>query len=151
VRTADGLLVLGPDDGDRNPGGDIVRKSQASDGDGRWGAVVVSGVPGEGGQTHRHAGEAEGFFILQGQVELLGVESVSPLSAGAFVVVPPDTEHGIRIVGDGPARWLAIWPAALDGFIEDLQAAGPDADRVALATIRTRHGIGPGRDRRRER
>jgi quercetin dioxygenase-like cupin family protein len=127
---------------------DVVRKSRASDGDGRWGAVVVRGVPGEGGRTHVHRGEAEAFYLLEGEIEFLGASSTSHLTAGAFVLVPPDTEHGIRIVGDGPAAWLAIWPAGLDGMpeeVERLAAAGATA--AEIAAVRRQHGVSAGRRR----
>ena len=63
-------------------------------------------------------------------------------------MVPPDTEHGILIVGTGPAAWLAVWPAALDGFpeeLEHLQASG--ASPAELDALRRHHGIESGRQR----
>ena len=141
MRTGDGLTVIGPDQGASF--GDITVLSTAADGDGRWGAVIVRGVPGEGGRTHLHRGEAEAFFILAGELELLGATSTTPIRAGTFVLIPPDTEHGLRIVGTGEARWLAIWPASLDGLPEELHAARDDPARTAAAR-RTR-GIEPGR------
>jgi quercetin dioxygenase-like cupin family protein len=148
TRTADGLIVLEPGQGDAFPSMDAVRKSEAADGDGRWGLVVVRGVPGEGGRTHIHEGEAEGFYILEGEVEFLGAQSVTSMNVGSFALVPPGTEHGIRIVGTGPAAWLAVWPAALDGFpeaLERLEASGATPD--AIATLRAQHGIRAGRQR----
>ena len=148
TRTADGLIVLGPGEGDGFASMDVVRKSTAADGDGRWGVVVVRGVPGEGGRTHRHRGEAEGFYILEGRVEFLGATTTIAMEPGAFALVPPDTEHGIRIVGTEPAAWLAIWPALLDGFpeeLERLEAAG--ADPAEIAVLRRHHGIEAGRQR----
>jgi quercetin dioxygenase-like cupin family protein len=147
VTTADGLLVVGPGGGDAFPTLDIVRKASASD-TGGWGVVVVTGYPGEGGRTHVHDGEAEAFFILDGPVDLLGAESVTRLETGAFVLVPPGVEHGLRMVGEGVARWLAIWPSALDRYPEAAEAlnaagAGPDA----MTDLRRRHGILPGRQR----
>ncbi len=121
-------------------------KLQATETDGRWGVAVVSGVPGEGGRTHVHEGEPEGFFVLEGEIELLGASSRTRIATGTFVLVPPDTEHGLRIVGSGPARWLAIWPAALDGLVEEMLTIDQD-DKVAAARVRKRHGILPGRDR----
>ena len=146
MRTDDGLLVVGTDEGLVGPN-DIVVKLQAAETGGRWGVAVVSGVPGEGGGTHVHRGEPEGFFLLEGEVELLGATSRTPIRAGAFVLVPADTEHGIRIVGSGPARWLAIWPASLDRLVEGLLMIDP-GDEAAAALVRSRHGIVPGRDRR---
>ena len=108
--------------------------------------MVVRGLPGEGGRTHRHAGEAEGFYLLEGAVELLGASSTTPLVPGSFALVPPDTEHGIRIVGTAPAAWLAIWPASLDGFPEELERLTRAGARPAeLEILRRQHGIEPGR------
>ena len=148
ARTDDGLLVLGPGEGDAFPSLDAVRKASAADGDGRWGAAVVRGLPGEGGRTHRHVHSAEGFFLLEGEVELLGVTSTTPLRPGSFVLVPPDVEHGIRIVGNGPAAWLAIWPAELDGFPEALETLRRGNARPAeITTLRRKHDMEPGRVR----
>lgn len=145
--TSDGLLVVGPDGGDAFPSLDIVRKVSASE-TGGWGVVVVTGYPGEGGRTHSHVGESEAFFIIEGPVDLLGAESITRLETGSFVLVPPGVEHGLQMVGDGVSRWLAIWPSALDGFPDAAEAsARDDAGPGALAAIRRRHGILPGRQR----
>jgi mannose-6-phosphate isomerase-like protein (cupin superfamily) len=146
--TEDHLLILGPDEGTAHPG-DVVQKVEAAQTGGHWGVAVVSGVPGEGGETHAHVGEAEAFFILEGEVDFLGATSRTPLGPGCFVLVPPDTEHGVRITGTGPARWLAIWPAALDGMFDEFGSI-EDVNQVAYDQVRRRHGVRPGRDRRSE-
>ena len=143
MTTDDGLAIIGPGDGDRF--GDITVLARAADGDGRWGVAIVSGRPGEGGRTHVHRGEAEAFFILEGELELLGATSTTPVGPGTFVLVPPDTEHGLRILGSREARWLAVWPPALDGLPEELEQAGGDPS--ALAAVRERHGMAAGRRR----
>ncbi len=151
MRTADGMTVLAPGEGDVfGPPLDLEVKATAAQ-TGGWGVVVVAGVPGEGGRTHIHRGQAEGFYLLEGEVELLGAKSVTPIAAGTFVLVPPDTEHGLRIVGTGPARWLAIWPSALDGYPAEHDAlVAARGSAAAVAELRRRHGIEQGRDRRRE-
>ena len=142
--TPDGLLVVGPDGGDSFPSLDILVKARASD-TGGWGVVVVTGHPGEGGTTHRHEGEAEAFYILDGPVDLLGAESVTRLETGAFALIPSGVEHGLRMVGDGVSRWLAIWPSALDGFPEAAEAArAAGADPDAMTELKGRHGVMPG-------
>ena len=145
--TPDGLYILGPGDGDAFPSMDVVRKATAAQGGG-WGVAVVRGVPGEGGRTHIHRGESEAFYVLEGSIEFLGASSTTSLNAGGFALVPPDTEHGVRIVGTAPAAWLAIWPSALDGFPEELErlTAG-GGDPTAIAELRRHHGIEPGRKR----
>lgn len=139
--------MLAPDGGDAFPSLDVVRKATA-EATGGWGVVVVTGYPGEGGQTHIHDGESEAFYILEGPLDLLGADSVTRLETGAFVLVPPGVEHGLRMVGDGVSRWLAIWPSKLDGFPEAAeQASAVEADDDAMAELRRRHGIIPGRPR----
>ena len=145
--TPDGLVVVLAGGGDAFPTLDVVRKTTAAE-SGGWGVVVVTGYPGEGGRTHIHQGEAEAFYVLEGPLDLLGRESTTRLETGAFVLVPPGVEHGLRMVGDGVSRWLAIWPRALDGFPEAAErAAADDAGSEVLADLRRRHGILPGRQR----
>jgi hypothetical protein len=61
-------------------------------------------------------------------------------------LAPPDTEHSFRVLSE-EARWLAIWPTALDGLLEELEQARAEgrADPETEATIRARHGTEPGR------
>ena len=70
------------------------------------------------------------------------------LEPGPHQVEGGRVHDGIRIVGDGPAAWLAIWPAALDGFPEELErltAAG--ASPAEVAVLRRHHGIEAGQRR----
>ena len=150
MKTSDGLKVIAPGEGDPFPALDLRRLATASETGGRWGAVVVSGEPTPHVRTHVHVGEPEAFFILEGRVELLGAESTTPLEPGSFVLVPPDTEHGLRILGDRPARWLAIWPPALDGLPEEIEQVTREGGNAnALREARERHRMVPGRDRSR--
>ncbi len=110
MRTRDGLLVLEPDEGRAD--GDITVKVDSSDTGAGWGVVTVRGSRGTSGRTHIHVGQPEAFFLLEGEVELWGQESVTTLRPGTFAFVPPDTEHALKVMTD-EARWLAIWPAAL--------------------------------------
>lgn len=133
------MLVLGPDEG--RAFGDITVKVDSSETGAGWGAVVVYGDRGTSGRTHIHVGQPEAFFLLEGEVELWGLESVTALRPGAFAFVPPDTEHALKVMTD-EARWLAIWPPALDGLLEEMRHVGDDPGRAA--EIRRRHGMVPG-------
>jgi len=143
MQTPDGLVVLGPGEGRAH--GDITVKVEARETGAGWGAVVVRGDQGTSGRTHVHRGESEAFFILEGDVELWGPQSVTRLSPGTFILVPPDTEHALKVLTD-EARWLAIWPPSLDGLLDDLddaRRAGRD-DPDTTREIRRRHGVVPG-------
>lgn len=143
MRTDDNLLVLQLGEGRRY--GDILQLVEAKDTNGLWGAVIVRSGRGSSGWTHVHRGQPEGFFILEGDLELCGAETVTRVGPGSFVLVPPDTEHSFRVLSE-EARWLAIWPPSLDGVLEELEearAAGRDDPQTAAA-IRARHGSEPG-------
>jgi quercetin dioxygenase-like cupin family protein len=141
--TEDNLMVLLPEDQHERDG--FVPLAESSNTVGGWGVILVRATQGSSGVTHLHRGESEAFLILEGDVEVCGARSVTPLVPGSFVLVPPDTEHALRVVS-AEARWLAIWPAALDGVIDELsraKAQGRD-DPDTIAEIRHRHGVESG-------
>ena len=141
--TDDNLMVLNPEE--QAARGHVTPLMSASESVGGWGVVLVTGQRGTSGRTHIHRGESEAFFIVEGTMDLCGSTSVTPLVPGAFVLIPPDTEHGLRVTSD-EAKWLAIWPSALDGLLDaldDAQAHGRD-DPATLDAIRSEHGVEPG-------
>lgn len=141
--TEDNLMVLLPEDQlERDGFVPLVESSQTIGG---WGAVIVRGSQGSSDATHLHRGESEAFLLLSGDVELCGTRSITRLQPGSFVLVPPDTEHALRVLSQ-EARWLAIWPSALDGLIDELADARSQGldDPGTLADIRHRHGVESG-------
>ena len=138
-------LVIVPD-GEGRSYGNIERLVEARETGGHWGVVIVRGVRGSSGWTHVHPGEPEAFFILEGDLELCGAETVTRVGPGTFVLVPPDAEHSFRVLSE-EARWLAIWPATLDGLLEELEQARSEGrdDLQTMTAIRARHGTKPGR------
>jgi quercetin dioxygenase-like cupin family protein len=141
--TDDNLMYLRPEDQEEHNG--MVSLMSASDSVGGWGAVLIRAGKGTSGRTHIHRGESEAFFIVYGEVDLCGSQSITPLGPGSFALVPPDTAHGLRVLSD-EARWLAIWPSALDGLIDELNQARAEGrdDLATFDEIRSRHGIDPG-------
>jgi hypothetical protein len=71
---------------------------------------------------------------------------VTPIGPGSFVLVPPDTEHTLRVLSE-EASWLAIWPPALDGVLAEVAEVRADGrgHPETLTEIRRRHGHEPGR------
>jgi quercetin dioxygenase-like cupin family protein len=144
MRTTDNLLIVPPGEG--RSYGHIERLIEARETGGRWGVVIVRSDRGSSGWTHLHRGEPEAFFILEGDLELCGAETVTRVGPGTFVLVPPDVEHSFRVLSV-EARWLAIWPSTLDGLLEELEQARTEGrdDLQTVAAIRARHGTQPGR------
>jgi quercetin dioxygenase-like cupin family protein len=78
-------------------------------------AGVAELEPGGWLGLHRHT-PPEIYYILEGSgvVTLEGREQ--EVRGGAAVFIPGDAEHGIRNTGDGPLRFVYVFPA--DSFAE---------------------------------
>lgn len=63
--------------------------------------------PGKVTRLHRLAGTAERYFILEGQGEVeINHQDPVPVSSGAVIFIPPDTDQRIRNTGTGPLLFL---------------------------------------------
>jgi quercetin dioxygenase-like cupin family protein len=81
---------------------------------------------------HRHDGEDEAFYVLEGAMTIYldGGRKVHA-TPGVFVHVPPGTGHGFRT--ETPVRMLVI--GAPDGFVELTRAYGVPAERRELPPV----------------
>lgn len=86
------------------PGGKVRIVAGANSTDQSFSLVEVTDPPGSGAPLHVHHDEAEGFYILNGTIELTcGAEKLTG-HAGDFVYAPKDVPHKYSVVGDTPAR-----------------------------------------------
>ena len=91
--------------------------------------LVECTVPvGAGAPPNHHAGETEGFFVLDGKINFMidGVER--PAVKGDFVAIPNGAVHAFQAVGDSPARVLVLnAPGHMhEKFFTDLGSVLPD-------------------------
>jgi mannose-6-phosphate isomerase-like protein (cupin superfamily) len=96
--------------------------------------------------AHRHIGNEEAYFVLEGTVEFRVADEVFPGTNGTFVLVPAGETHTFGNTSDEPARLLVIHAPALDGYFADLEQlwASPQApDRDAELALMRRHGMEP--------
>lgn len=90
---------------------------------------------------HSHT-EPEAFYVLEGDFTPYGSDGQTRLTPGSFVLIKPGEVHGFRAGEDG-GRFLAIWPAKMDGYFEAMisQARAGSASPQAMAEIGHRHGV----------
>jgi quercetin dioxygenase-like cupin family protein len=77
-------------------------------GTGRIGVAVVTQPPGVATPLHRHAREAEAFYMLEGRMDYRAGGEDYELYSGCFIYLPASIPHAFRIRGDEPARFLSI-------------------------------------------
>lgn len=91
------------------PEGTISIIAAASATDRSFSIVQAAEPPGGGAPLHVHHSEAEGFYILDGTVELTcGAETVTA-HHGDFVYTPKDVPHKYVVTGAKPARLLMLF------------------------------------------
>lgn len=122
-------------------GASIVRKADATETGGRWAFGEATQPPGFENSPHSHS-EPEAFYVLDGDFVLYGSGEPTDLDSGCFVLIPAGEIHGFRAGAHG-GRFLAIWPAKMDGYFEEMIAAvaGGLATPELLAKIGHRHGM----------
>lgn len=95
---------------------------------------------------HRHQGNEEAYFVLDGVVHFDVAGESFDGGPGTFVLVRAGEAHTFGNTGTGPARLLVLHAPALDAYFEDLERlwAGPEPpDREAERALMRRHGMEP--------
>jgi len=90
---------------------------------------------------HRHSGEDEYSYVLEGRVgALLGEEEVFAV-AGDLIFKPRRQWHTFWNAGDGPARILEIIsPAGLEELFRDLGTLTEPPEPATMAELAARYG-----------
>jgi quercetin dioxygenase-like cupin family protein len=129
------------------PAGKIRIVAGASFTDGSFSIVEATEPLGGGAPLHVHHEEAEGFYILDGTVELTCGEQTVTAHAGDFVYTPKHVPHKYVVVGDKPARLLLLFsrPGFENFFAEggspiDQPPAGPP-NPDALRSLVEKYGM----------
>jgi Uncharacterized conserved protein, contains double-stranded beta-helix domain len=92
-----------------------------SDGDPPFGLMEVTQPPGVATPLHVHHHEAEAFFMLEGSITYEAAGERFDLVTGDFLYLPKDVAHRFRIIGDRPARFLALMaPAGLSDLYAEV-------------------------------
>ncbi|MGH9589058.1 MAG: cupin domain-containing protein [Terracidiphilus sp.] len=129
------------------PQGKVRIIAGASTTDRSFSVVEVTDPPGSGAPKHVHHGEAEAFYILDGNIELTCGNETMTGHAGDFIYAPKDVPHKYVVVGDKPARVLLLFSRpgfemffAEGGIPLDRPPAGPP-DSEALRRLVEKYGM----------
>ena len=93
-------------------------KASAADTGGQYTLVQVTAPPGLAAPLHVHHPEDEGFYVLQGSVEVVvGDESVE-LAAGQHAFGPRGVPHRFTVGPDGARMVWVLTPAGFEDLVE---------------------------------
>jgi mannose-6-phosphate isomerase-like protein (cupin superfamily) len=96
--------------------------------------------------AHRHRGNDEAYFVLEGPVEFHIADEVFAGSTGTFVLVPAGEAHTFGNTGEETARLLVLHAPALDHYFADLEqlwASPMPPERDAELALMRHHGMEP--------
>jgi mannose-6-phosphate isomerase-like protein (cupin superfamily) len=128
-------------------GSDMWFKATASSTQGRF--SLMERVLPPGGRMpppHRHTGNEEAYFVLDGTAEFHVADEVFDGSNGTFVLVAAGESHTFGNTSDDPARLLVLHAPALDSYFEDLEklwASPQPPGRDTELDLMRRHGMEP--------
>ena len=102
-------------------------------------------LPGYGVPTHVHNADDEFFYILEGELAVIGPEGERTAGAGACVKLPRDIPHGFRNATDKPARMLVILSPGVQALemFRHFDRAGRKAQLApeAIVSIAGQYGV----------
>lgn len=128
-------------------GSEMWFKATASNTQGRF-SLMERTLPSGGRMppAHRHTGNDEAYFVLEGIVEFHVDGEVLDAESGTFLLVSAGEAHTFGNTSGAPARLLVLHAPALDGYFEDLEQlwAWPNPpDRETELALMRRHGMEP--------
>ncbi len=91
-------------------------------------AIEATFLPGKCHDFHRHPGQEEVIYVIEGTIEQWLGEEKQMLSAGDSVVIPASAVHATFNDGDAPAKILAVLSPSVgeDGYgVEDVAGDEP--------------------------
>ena len=98
----------------------VVWKALGTDTAGRYELVEQQGAGGYAAPLHTHAGETEGFYVVQGDLTMVIGDLRFHAGPGAFGYVPIGVSHAFRVESPTATFLTVITPPGLEGYFEEL-------------------------------
>ncbi|MGH2869890.1 MAG: quercetin 2,3-dioxygenase [Solirubrobacteraceae bacterium] len=94
--------------------------------------------PGTAAPLHVHHAEAEAFYVLEGEIEIICGEETITAGGGDFVYAPKGVPHKYAVIGHEPARVLLLFSRpGFEGFfaeggtpLDQPPAGPPDPEKM---------------------
>ncbi|NXY94798.1 cupin domain-containing protein [Streptomyces sp. BR123] len=103
-------------------------KGSAAEMNGAATVIEFLGRAGSGSPLHRHLGEDEWWYVLDGAMTFWVAGQAFPVRAGAFVYGPRGLPHTFRVTSP-EARFLHVTePGGFDGFLRSLARPAPSLE-----------------------
>lgn len=122
-------------------------KATASDTEGRFSLMERTLPPGARmPPPHRHPGNDEAYFVLQGKVEFHVAGEVFEGTSGTFVLVTAGEVHTFGNTSTERARLLVLHSPGLDEYFRELEilwSSIDPPDHEAQSALMRRHGMEP--------
>jgi quercetin dioxygenase-like cupin family protein len=123
--TPDGVApgyALGPGEGPAIwfQGGVITMKARALDTDGGFAVTEWFGPRDMVAPGHLHDRDAEGFYVLEGTLDIGVGDTVHHAVPGSYIYVPPKTVHDWRVTSATCKFLVFIVPGGFEHFFEEL-------------------------------
>lgn len=126
-------------------GSEMLFKVTAADTEGRFSLMERTLPPGGPmPPAHRHMGNDEAYFVLEGVVEFHVSDEVLRATSGTFVMVRAGEAHTFGNTREEPARLLVLHAPALDRYFEELEqlwSSPHPPERDAEIALMRRHGM----------
>lgn len=136
-------LMLGPDEGEfrQSMDGALSRFTAPAELTGGAYAIVEDRVArNEGIPFHRHPGDNESFYILDGELTFfIGDQPPFVAPAGAFLFIPGEIVHAFQVTSD-TARYLIVTTPRHEQFYRAISAAAatqelPPSEPMDMDTV----------------
>lgn len=101
-------------------GGIITMKARAADTDGEYALTEWYGPRDMVAPGHVHERDAEGFYVLEGTIDIGVGDTVHHATPGTFVHVPKQTVHDWRVTSAWCRFLVLIIPGGFEHFFEEL-------------------------------
>jgi quercetin dioxygenase-like cupin family protein len=142
VEAGQGETIQGP------AGGPLTFKARGAQTGGQLTLFENVIGPGDGPPLHKHSGEDESWYVLEGRLRFRLGDMLRDAPAGSFVFVPRGTPHCFQNTEAMPARIIVIFtPSGMERFFDRYAALPEGSDpRSAFASVGHEFGmevIGP--------